>query len=153
MMSHRSAYQHIDGDAGGDGHDAASLELLPWRHGIAHQARDDHSTASDTVHLDTPQEADREGWPMMKALRHESEARPDVHRVYTEGWTPFYLHRSTIVFFILVEILMLVGLVILYQLDLKNNGLATTDSSKHYFWTYGPTAGQYLPYGSKLTPD
>lgn len=56
-------------------------------------------------------------------------------------WTPFYLRRMTLLGFALVYVMLLVALVVLGAFDQRNQGLATSKSSRHYLWTYGPTAG------------
>ncbi|KAK0625700.1 hypothetical protein DIS24_g10987, partial [Lasiodiplodia hormozganensis] len=58
----------------------------------------------------------------------------------TRPWTPFYLQRTTLLGFALVYVVLLVALVVLGAFDQKNQGLATSKSSRHYLWTYGPTA-------------
>jgi hypothetical protein len=145
------AYQHIDDDHERCSNDSASLELQSWKHVVENERRDELETASDTVYRSVLSEPDGEEWPIVTESRHESAAGLGAYLMNNEGWTPFYLRRKTIMFFILIEILILVGLVILYVFDQRNNGLATTDSSMHYFWTYGPTAGQYLHTDSNHT--
>lgn len=70
------------------------------------------------------------------------ECGPEETPLAARGWTPFYLKRSTLAAFVLAQAVILAGLVILQALDHRYDGLATSDVSKHYFWTYGPTAGK-----------
>jgi hypothetical protein len=37
---------------------------------------------------------------------------------------------------------MLIALEVMFRQSEKNVGLLTSSSSKHYLWTYGPTAGK-----------
>ncbi|OJD29178.1 uncharacterized protein BKCO1_890009 [Diplodia corticola] len=55
-------------------------------------------------------------------------------------WTPFYLRRMALLGFALTYVALLVALVVLGVFDQKNQGLANSTSSRHYAWTYGPTA-------------
>ena len=56
-------------------------------------------------------------------------------------WTPLVLKRKVLLGFASVFLMMIIALEILFLFSNRNNGLATTDSGKHYLWTYGPTAG------------
>ncbi|RWA12428.1 hypothetical protein EKO27_g2681 [Xylaria grammica] len=56
------------------------------------------------------------------------------------GWRPFYLRRFVLLGFILVFILIIVTIEALLAISTRDQGLVTTTSSKHYLWTYGPTA-------------
>lgn len=58
----------------------------------------------------------------------------------SRGWTPYCLRRRVFSLFLLVETTLLVGLILLFRLDQKHDGLVTTTSSLQYLWTYGPTA-------------
>ncbi|KAL1641060.1 hypothetical protein SLS58_006332 [Diplodia intermedia] len=55
-------------------------------------------------------------------------------------WTPLYLRKVTVVGFLLVYVALLVVLVVLGVVDQKHQGLANSTTSRHYLWTYGPTA-------------
>ena len=59
-------------------------------------------------------------------------------------WTPFYLRRAILTCFLIIFAILIALLEMLNWLSRRNQGLATTDSSKHYLWTYGPTAGKSL---------
>ncbi|KAI5919836.1 hypothetical protein F4810DRAFT_714189 [Camillea tinctor] len=79
----------------------------------------------------------------------------DSNLINTKGWTPFYLRRGTLMFFIFIEAMIIAGLVLLYEFDQRKKDLATTDHSRHYFWTYGPTATSdtlLLDYESMFLP-
>lgn len=58
------------------------------------------------------------------------------------GWTPPVLGSWSILGFILCFLMILLALCALEIIDSKNKGLATIEISKHYLWTYGPTAGR-----------
>ncbi|KAL0257964.1 hypothetical protein SLS55_007132 [Diplodia seriata] len=55
-------------------------------------------------------------------------------------WTPLYLRKVTVVGFLLIYVALLVALVVLGVVDQKHQGLANSTTSRHYLWTYGPTA-------------
>jgi hypothetical protein len=44
--------------------------------------------------------------------------------------------------FVVTFATMLIGLEIIYRYSERHFGLASSSSSKHYLWTYGPTAGE-----------
>ncbi|PVH95147.1 hypothetical protein DM02DRAFT_691295 [Periconia macrospinosa] len=56
------------------------------------------------------------------------------------GWTPTYLRARTLIGFVIVYLLLLIGVIVLAVVDAKRNGITTARSSEHYLWTYGPTA-------------
>lgn len=56
------------------------------------------------------------------------------------GYSPLFTRRWVLFSFALLWVLILVSLQILYSVSQSNKGLATTDSSLRYLWTYGPTA-------------
>jgi hypothetical protein len=58
-------------------------------------------------------------------------------------WTPFVLRRFTLIGAACVFAAILLALEILDLVANRNNGLSTTEDSKHYLWTYGPTAGKF----------
>ena len=60
----------------------------------------------------------------------------------TELWTPFFLSKLALVEFGFSFVAVAVVLSLLYAYSVRNQGLATTDESMHYLWTYGPTAGE-----------
>lgn len=55
-------------------------------------------------------------------------------------WDPFWLRKSVLIAFAIVFAAMSVAVVLLYHFSKSNNGLATQEQSRHYAWTYGPTA-------------
>ncbi|KAI0549248.1 hypothetical protein F4679DRAFT_547958 [Xylaria curta] len=55
-------------------------------------------------------------------------------------WRPFYLRRLVLLGFISVFILIIVAIEALLAVSNRDQGLATSSPSKHYLWTYGPTA-------------
>lgn len=63
----------------------------------------------------------------------------DVHPV-SQAWRPKYLKRHVLVAFVVVFILVIVAIEALLAASNKSDGLATTDHSQHYLWTYGPSA-------------
>jgi hypothetical protein len=60
----------------------------------------------------------------------------------TELWTPFFLSKLAFVGFGFSFVALAAVLGVLYAYSERNQGLATTDESMHYLWTYGPTAGE-----------
>lgn len=70
---------------------------------------------------------------------------PSMSTTPPRAWTPFYLKRSTLLYFILAYIALLVSLVVLGVVYRKRQGLATSESNKYYLWTYGPTASMPSP--------
>lgn len=55
-------------------------------------------------------------------------------------WDPLWLRKSVLIAFAMVFAAMLVAVVLLYHFSKSNNGLAIQEQSRHYAWTYGPTA-------------
>ncbi|KAJ5356294.1 Protein of unknown function DUF3433 [Penicillium concentricum] len=58
----------------------------------------------------------------------------------TPGWRPCYLRRRVLVVFAIVFCLIIAALETLNQISQAHNGIASSIESRHYFWTYGPTA-------------
>ncbi|KAL6243152.1 hypothetical protein RBB50_009703 [Rhinocladiella similis] len=72
-----------------------------------------------------------------------SEAPDAVSRTSTRlntRWNPLFLRRWVLVVFALFFAATIAALQILYSVSRQNSGVATSDSNKHYLWTYGPTA-------------
>lgn len=59
-------------------------------------------------------------------------------------WTPFWLRRTVLTCFLATFAILVIALEVLSFVSKRNQGLATIDASKHYLWTYGPTAGKCL---------
>lgn len=76
-------------------------------------------------------------------------AKPETNEGLTveelKPWAPFYLQKMALAGFVLVYVALLAAMVVLGVFDEKNQGLATSNSSRHYLWQYGPTAGLYAP--------
>ncbi|KAL6242742.1 hypothetical protein RBB50_010388 [Rhinocladiella similis] len=58
----------------------------------------------------------------------------------SSAWNPIALHWLTLLTFSIVFILMLVTVIVLFEVSRSNGGLAHSQSSYHYAWTYGPMA-------------
>jgi hypothetical protein len=56
------------------------------------------------------------------------------------SWRPFYLRRVVLLSLIIVFILIIVAIESLLAVSNRDNGIATSTTTKHYLWTYGPTA-------------
>ena len=56
------------------------------------------------------------------------------------GYNPLFTRRWVLLCFALLWLLIIASLQILYSVSQSQNGIATTDSSLRYLWTYGPTA-------------
>ena len=57
----------------------------------------------------------------------------------TNSYVPFSLQTWVLSAFALVFAATLGALEVMHQISSRNQGLSTTDPSKHYLWTYGPT--------------
>ncbi|KAF2141563.1 uncharacterized protein K452DRAFT_333269 [Aplosporella prunicola CBS 121167] len=55
-------------------------------------------------------------------------------------WTPIYLQRKVLVFFIIVFVVIIAVLAILLQYSNTHQGFASADPKKYLLWQYGPTA-------------
>ena len=55
-------------------------------------------------------------------------------------WTPFILRREVLIPLTCLFVLVIIVLEVLFYLSNRHLGLSTSDASKHYLWTYGPTA-------------
>ncbi|KAJ5099694.1 hypothetical protein N7532_006695 [Penicillium argentinense] len=56
------------------------------------------------------------------------------------GWIPSYLRRRILSLFVITFSAIIAALEILYQSSEARNGIAASTESRHYLWTYGPTA-------------
>lgn len=56
------------------------------------------------------------------------------------GWRPVWMRRSVLILFLICFAALLAALQVLDILSVRHDGLASTDMSYHYLWTYGPTA-------------
>ncbi|KAF2137462.1 uncharacterized protein K452DRAFT_235787 [Aplosporella prunicola CBS 121167] len=66
--------------------------------------------------------------------------KPPENATRSRLWTPVFLRKSAVIGFICLYIALAVTLGVLQALDIKRQGLATTMSTRHFLWTYGPTA-------------
>lgn len=55
-------------------------------------------------------------------------------------WNASWLHHSVLTAFLGAFIAMFITVIILYCISANNDGLSTQIESRHYAWTYGPTA-------------
>ena len=55
-------------------------------------------------------------------------------------WTPLFLKRWVLACFAIFFALFFAALQILYSYSATHQGIASSNDSKHYLWTYGPTA-------------
>lgn len=74
--------------------------------------------------------------PMNRGLEEDHIAAGKVDT----GYSPLFTRRWVLLSFALLWALIFVSLQILYSVSQSHKGLATTDSSLRYLWTYGPTA-------------
>ncbi|KAJ6005632.1 hypothetical protein N7451_003576 [Penicillium sp. IBT 35674x] len=56
------------------------------------------------------------------------------------GWRPFYLRKWVLVLFVVSFCAIIATLEVLNYVSSANQGLASSVESRHYLWTYGPTA-------------
>ncbi|PYI19440.1 hypothetical protein BO99DRAFT_458912 [Aspergillus violaceofuscus CBS 115571] len=61
-------------------------------------------------------------------------------RSWRHAWTPIILRSGTLAAFALLFAAMIVVVEVLSSVSARNQGISTSDSKYHYFWTYGPTA-------------
>jgi hypothetical protein len=61
-------------------------------------------------------------------------------------WNPKCLSRPMLGAFLTLFVVMLASLQIINSYSAKHQGLATTDQTKRYLWTFGPTACQSLAH-------
>ena len=76
---------------------------------------------------------------------HDDETS-SLHRAEVENsrptkWVPVPLRTITLAFFAIIFVIIFATLEALFQISQRHHGLSTSDSSKRYAWTYGPTAG------------
>jgi hypothetical protein len=79
----------------------------------------------------------------LKAHDFEPQEAPRQH---LGGWKPRWLWGSTLLMILGLIVLEMAGLVILYGLSIRNNGILTVTDDLHSLWKYGPTAGKYHTY-------
>ncbi|KXG47473.1 Protein of unknown function DUF3433 [Penicillium griseofulvum] len=58
----------------------------------------------------------------------------------TPRWRPCYLRRGVLLVFAIIFCIIIAALETLNQISQAHNGIASSNKSRHYFWTYGPTA-------------
>ena len=58
-------------------------------------------------------------------------------------WRPYALSRYVFAAFAVLFLLCIAGLEIIQQVSQHNEGLALSVSSRHYLWTYGPSASTH----------
>lgn len=75
---------------------------------------------------------------MMNNLQRRMRGKHRYNRNY--GWRPTYLRRRTLFGFLVLFGTVIVTLEILYHVSQVNQGIASSTASRHYAWTYGPTA-------------
>jgi hypothetical protein len=69
----------------------------------------------------------------------DGEAGPRNGLLHT-GWQPPFLRPLVLLAFAVLFLLFFVSLQILWSWSQGHQGIATSDDSKHYLWTFGPTA-------------
>lgn len=60
------------------------------------------------------------------------------------SWRPIWTSRLVVAFFLATFVGMLASLELLRAVSRRNLGLASTNRSRYYLWTYGPTARRYF---------
>lgn len=74
--------------------------------------------------------------------RHDSPSlkseKPRLSRI--SGWRPAYLRKTVLVLFLISFCGITAALEAIYQVSSVHNGIASSTESRHYTWTYGPTA-------------
>lgn len=68
------------------------------------------------------------------------EPQVTTTRNTNQGWRPVWTRRSVLSVFLLCFLAMLAALEVVNIFSIRHDGLASTDMSYHYLWTYGPTA-------------
>lgn len=79
------------------------------------------------------------------ALDSRQQSPPEGHQLATSGntdhgWRPSWARRSVLLAFLSCFAAMLGALEVLNVFSIRHDGLASTNMSYHYLWTYGPTA-------------
>jgi hypothetical protein len=69
----------------------------------------------------------------------DGEAGPRNGPLHT-GWQPLFLRQLVLLAFALLFLLLFVSLQIIWSWSQGHQGIATSNDSKHYLWTFGPTA-------------
>lgn len=82
------------------------------------------TTPDDTTNINLTEE---------KAYKPIAGATRSTQQFSSVSWKAIWSFAATFT-------AMLVALEVIYQFSKKGIGLATSSSSKHYLWTYGPTA-------------
>jgi hypothetical protein len=64
------------------------------------------------------------------------------HRIGTlhTGWQPMFMKTRVLLAFAVLFLIFFVSLQIIWSWSQGHQGIATSDDSKHYLWTFGPTA-------------
>jgi len=57
-------------------------------------------------------------------------------------WAPFVLQPAAILLSIGAFTISSIGIIILFVISNRQNGIASVNSNYYYLWTYGPTAGK-----------
>lgn len=57
-----------------------------------------------------------------------------------DGWRPSYLRKRVLILFAIAFSAIIAALEALYQTSEAHDGIAASTESRHYIWTYGPTA-------------
>ncbi|KAI5270277.1 hypothetical protein E4T47_06354 [Aureobasidium subglaciale] len=70
----------------------------------------------------------------------DKEFLPEKFGPQPRMWYSTWLHLSVLTTFLGAFLLLLVIILVLYEVSVADNGLATQVQSRHYAWTYGPTA-------------
>ena len=76
-------------------------------------------------------------------LQSDGDDQPDSGKPIRNrrtSWNPPFLRKRTLGTFALLFAAIAAALQILHSVSQKNQGIANSDDSKRYLWTYGPTA-------------
>lgn len=110
------------------------------------RAGDESATTEDLLSAKTDNKAHSDSRVDVRGCDSETvaESVDCTAKDASRPWTPCFLQTPTLLCFTLVYTALLISLIVLRIVDEKNKGLATSDTSRHYLWTYGPTAGKPL---------
>ncbi|KUM62199.1 hypothetical protein ACN42_g4914 [Penicillium freii] len=67
-----------------------------------------------------------------------SHSQQTEHRI--SGWQPSYLRSRMLIVFVVIFCAVIAALEAINHVSQVHNGIASSNESRHYLWTYGPTA-------------
>jgi hypothetical protein len=112
------------------------------RHNIAASSSSKGSFRPDSLLEKLSSVTVKDSLPSPDSTLSPGSAPTLIEKEEVNFWNPRALSRPVLAAFLILFMVMLGSLQIIHSYAARHHGLATSDQSKHYLWTFGPTASK-----------